>query len=104
MVCTSIGAAQGWVAIGFGDDRAMGRDAVLMATASTLTSRWNEGMPKQSIKTEEIGVKNATVQGHNSVVSWVSQIVLKYQFVCVAVAVPWPARKGSNHKMWIGEP
>ena len=69
MVCTSIGAAQGWVAIGFGDDRAMGRDAVLMATASTLTSRWNEGMPKQSIKTEEIGVKNATVQGHNSVVS-----------------------------------
>ena len=62
------------MAIGFGDDRAMGRDAVLMATASTLTSRWNEGMPKQSIKTEEIGVKNATVQGHNSVLSSVSQI------------------------------
>ena len=41
----------------------MGRDAVLMATAYTLTSRWNEGMPKKSVKTEDIGFKNATVQG-----------------------------------------
>ena len=73
MMCNEIGAAQGWVAVGFGEDRAMGRDAVLMATASTLTSRWNEGMPKQSIKTEDIGVKNATVQGQNSVVLWFSQ-------------------------------
>ena len=73
MMCNEIGAAQGWVGVGFGEDRAMGRDAVLMATASTLTSRWNEGMPKQSIKTEDIGVKNATVQGQNSVVLWFSQ-------------------------------
>ena len=63
---SGIDAAQGWVAVGFGDDRAMGRDAVLMATASTLTSRWNEGMPKKSVKTEDIGFKNATVQGHMS--------------------------------------
>ena len=60
------GAAQGWVAIGFGDDRAMGNDAVLMATASTLTSRWNDGMPKQSLKTEDIGIKNARVQGSDN--------------------------------------
>ena len=59
--CCTIDAARGWVAVGFGDDRVMGNDAVVMATATTLTSRWNAALPNQSLRTSDIGIKNATI-------------------------------------------
>ena len=32
-----------------------------MATATTLTSRWNAALPNQSLRTSDIGIKNATI-------------------------------------------
>ena len=58
-------AASGWVAIGFGQDKLMGDDAVVMATASELTLRWNigtTGSVHDSIETEDIGIINEMVQ------------------------------------------
>ena len=40
----------------------MGKDAAVMATATTVTSRWNTALPKVSLQTQDIGVKNATVK------------------------------------------
>ena len=33
-----------------------------MATATSVTSRWNTALPKQSLQTQDIGIKNATVK------------------------------------------
>ena len=59
-------AASGWVAIGFGQDTLMGDDAVVMATESGVTSRWNIGFPTGSafdtIQTDDIGIMNEMVQ------------------------------------------
>ena len=52
-------AATGWVAIGFGQDKLMGDDAVVMVTESKVTSRWNigtTGSVHDSKETEDIGV------------------------------------------------
>ena len=35
---------------------------MVMATATTLTSRWNAALPYQSLRTRDIGIKNATIQ------------------------------------------
>ena len=40
----------------------MGKDAVVMATATTISSRWNTALPKQSLRTQDIDIKNATIQ------------------------------------------
>ena len=40
----------------------MGKDAAVMATATKVTSRWNTALPKISLQTQDIGVKNATVK------------------------------------------
>jgi len=56
-------AAEGYVAIGFSHDQAMGDEAVVMATAAGFTSRWNNPLPvHDSIETEDIGVVGGLVQ------------------------------------------
>ena len=57
-------AADGWVAIGFSADQAMGDDSVVMATATGgVTSRWNNGPPiRDSVATEDFGVVGAVVE------------------------------------------
>ena len=40
----------------------MGKDAVVMATATKISSRWNTALPKQSLPTQDIHIKNATIQ------------------------------------------
>ena len=72
-------AAKGWVAIGFGDDRAMGKDAVVMATATSVTSRWNTALPKQSLKTLDIGIKNATIRASGKVLYAVMEVPMKFE-------------------------
>ena len=56
-------AADGWVGIGFSADQAMGDDSVVMATASGLTSRWNNPLPiHDSVEAEDFGVVGEIVQ------------------------------------------
>ena len=58
-------AATGWVAVGFGQDKLMGDDAVVIATASGATSHWNigtTGTVHDSLLTDDIGVMNENVQ------------------------------------------
>ena len=50
------------MAIGFGQDKAMGEDAVVLATESSVTSHWNIGVPHDSPVTDDIGVMNEMVQ------------------------------------------
>ena len=53
------------MAFGFGKDKLMGDDAVIMATASGITTRWNigtSGSVHDSIETEDIGIMNEMVQ------------------------------------------
>ena len=76
-----IDAAKGWLAIGFGDDRLMGKDAVVMATATTLTSRWNAALPNQSLRTHDIGIKNATIQVNNDLLYVMMEIPIRFENV-----------------------
>ena len=56
-------AADGWVAIGFSADQAMGDDSVVMATATGVESRWNNGPPiRASVETEDFGLVGAVVE------------------------------------------
>ena len=58
-------AATGWVAVGFGQDKLMGDDAVVIATALGATSHWNigtTGTVHDSLLTDDIGVMNENVQ------------------------------------------
>ena len=55
-------AAEGWVAVGFSEDQAMGDEAVVMATASGVQSRWNTGAPKGNVATDDFGLVGAVVQ------------------------------------------
>ena len=56
-------AASGWVAVGFGQDKLMGEDAVVLATASEVSSRWNIGMTiHDALVTDDIGIVNEVVQ------------------------------------------
>ena len=50
------------MAIGFGRDKAMGDDAVVLATEASVTSRWNIAVPHDALVTDDIGVKNEMVQ------------------------------------------
>ena len=74
-----IDAANGWVAIGFSEDRVMGKDAAIMATATTVTSRWNTALPKVSLQTQDIGVKNATVKATDKMLYAVMEVPLKFE-------------------------
>ena len=40
----------------------MGDEAVVMATATGITSRWNNAAPKGSVETEDFGLVGAVVQ------------------------------------------
>lgn len=56
-------AAEGYVAIGFSADQAMGDDSVVMATATGVTSRWNNGPPiRNNVATEDFGLVGAVVE------------------------------------------
>ena len=53
------------MAVGFGQDKLMGDDAVVLATDSNVTSRWNigtTGAVHDSVETGDIGVMNEMVQ------------------------------------------
>ena len=50
------------MAVGFSEDQAMGEEAVVMATATGLTSRWNNPTPHDSVETEDFGLVGAIVQ------------------------------------------
>ena len=50
------------MAVGFSEDQAMGEEAVVMATATGLTSRWNNATPRSSVETEDFGLVGAIVQ------------------------------------------
>ena len=52
------------MAFGFGKDKLMGDDAVIMATASGITTRWNigtSGSVYNSLETEDIGFENEEI-------------------------------------------
>ena len=52
------------MAFGFGKDKLMGDDAVIMATASGITTRWNigtSGSVYNSLETENIGFENEEI-------------------------------------------
>ena len=52
------------MAFGFGKDKLMGDDAVIMATASGITTRWNigtSGSVHDSLETEDIGFENEEI-------------------------------------------
>lgn len=55
-------AAEGWVAVGFSEDQGMGDEAVVMATANGVQSRWNTGAPKGNVATDDFGLVGAVVQ------------------------------------------
>ena len=56
-------ATEGYVAIGFSADQAMGDDSVVMATATGVTSRWNNGPPiRNNVATEDFGLVGAVVE------------------------------------------
>ena len=57
----------------------MGKDAVVMATATTVTSRWNTALPKQSLQTQDIGIKNATVKVTGKVLYVVMEVPLQFE-------------------------
>ena len=56
----------------------MGKDAVVMATATSVTSRWNTALPKQSLQTQDIGIKNATVKVTDKMLYAMMEVPLQF--------------------------
>ena len=52
-----------------------------MATATTLTSCWNAALPNQSLRTRDIGIKNATIQVAGRMLYVMMEIPMRFENV-----------------------